>query len=161
MVFGLLTPDGQVDRDRTRELVERARPLAVTFHRAFDMAHDPRTAMEDLVAIGIDRVLTSGQEATAYEGMELIASLVQQSAGRLIIMPGGGIHERTIDTIIRRTGVTEVHVAALRVVESGMRFRNARCHMGGELRPPEFGLAVTEADTIRGLVGRARAAARV
>ena len=160
VVLGVLAADGQIDSERTRELTERARPLSVTFHRAFDMARDARAALEQLIAIGVDRVLTSGQESTAYEGMETIAGLVRQASGRIIVLPGGGIHERTIEPIIRGTGVREVHVASLRLVDSHMTFRNSRCYMGGELRPPEFAVAITEADTVRGLVGRARAAGK-
>jgi copper homeostasis protein len=158
VVLGVLDADGRIDGERTRELTERARPLSVTFHRAFDMASDPRMALEELIAVGVERVLTSGQEVTAYEGIETIAGLVQQAAGRIIVLPGGGIHERTIETIISRTGVGEVHVAALSQVDSGMSFRNPRCYMGGELRPPEFAVTVTEAHTVRALVSLARAA---
>jgi copper homeostasis protein len=158
VVFGVLTADGEVDRVMTRELTARARPLSVTFHRAFDMARDPVAALEALAEIGVDRILTSGQVATASEGIDLIARLVQRAGNRLIVMPGGGIDERSIDAIVRQTGAREIHVAAMRLVDSGMRFRNTRCYMGSENGPPEFAVAVTEADTVRNLVARAQAA---
>jgi copper homeostasis protein len=153
VVIGILREDGTVDAERTGELVRRARPMAVTFHRAFDMPREPFEALEALVALGIERVLTSGQEATAFEGADLIAELVSRAAGRIIVMPGGGITERNAARIVARTGVREVHAASFSPVDGAMRYRNPRCFMGGELRPPEFGLSVTEAARIRALVG--------
>ncbi|MBT4499813.1 MAG: copper homeostasis protein CutC, partial [Gemmatimonadetes bacterium] len=93
VVLGLLHPDGSIDRERTALLVEHARPLSVTFHRAFDMARDPHQSLNLLIDLGIDRLLTSGQEATALEGADLIAALVQQAQNRIAIMAGGGITE--------------------------------------------------------------------
>lgn len=156
VVIGILREDGTVDAQRTGELVRRARPMAVTFHRAFDMTGEPFAALEALVSLGIDRVLTSGQEATAFEGADLIAELVARAAGRIIIMPGGGITERNAPRIVARTGVREVHAAALSTVDGPMRYRNSRCFMGGELRPPEFGLSVTDPGRIRALAGAIR-----
>ena len=91
-----------------------------------------------LIELGVDRVLTSGQEPTAYEGAELIAELVRAAGDRIIVMPGGGITARNVGRIIRATGAGEVHFAALTPVGSGMRFRRAGVYMGGELRPPEY-----------------------
>jgi copper homeostasis protein len=159
VVFGLLTDEGDIDKDRTGELVRLARPMAVTFHRAFDMAREPRAALEALIELGVDRVLTSGQEATALEGGELIAGLVRQAAGRIIVMPGGGIDEHTIDAVLRRTGAAEIHAAALATVESAMHFRNPRCYMGSERGPGEYVLTVTDAGSLARLVARARGAA--
>jgi copper homeostasis protein len=156
VVIGILREDGAVDTARTGELVRRARPMAVTFHRAFDMARDPREALEALVSLGIERVLTSGQEASAFEGADLIAELVTRAAGRIIVMPGGGITVRNAARIVARTGAREVHAASFTRVDGPMRYRNPRCFMGGELRPPEFGLSVTEAEHIRALVGALR-----
>ncbi len=91
VVIGLLQPDGRVDAARTRALVELARPLSVTFHRAIDLCRDPLEALEDLAAIGVDRILTSGCRPTALEGAEVIAGLVRRSNGRVVIMAGGGV----------------------------------------------------------------------
>jgi copper homeostasis protein len=151
VVIGVLREDGTVDVERTGELVRRARPMAVTFHRAFDMTRDPFAALEALTALGIERVLTSGQEATAFEGADLIADLVARAAGRIIVMPGGGITERNAAKVLQRTGATEVHAAVISSMDGRMRFRNARCHMGGELRPPEFDIIVTDPGGIRRL----------
>src|SRR5690349_2336120 len=83
VVIGCLTAEGDIDRDLTRQLLELARPMNVTFHRAFDMCRDPQRGLEDLVALGADRVLTSGQEASCLEGLELLAALQKQAAGRI------------------------------------------------------------------------------
>ena len=151
-VFGILNEDGSVDVERTGELVELAQPMSVTFHRAFDMSRDPYEAMEALIALGVDRILTSGQEVSALEGLDLIADLVQKAGERIIIMPGGGITERNTKKIVQQSGAREVHVYAPMSVESRMKYRNTQCFMGGELRPPEFTLTVTDAERIRAFV---------
>jgi len=156
VVIGILTADGDVDVARTAELVALARPLSVTFHRAFDMARDPYRALEDLIGLGIDRVLTSGQESSVLEGLDLITDLVRRAGERIIVMPGGGINERNIGKIVAQSGAREVHFAAAASVESPMRYRNARAFMGGELRPPEFALTVTDAGRVQQCMSAAR-----
>jgi copper homeostasis protein len=156
VVVGCLTPDGEIDEPKLRELIALTRPLPVTFHRAFDMCRDPQRALEQLIALGVERVLTSGQEATAFEGLDLIAALQRQSAGRILIMPGGGINARNVEKIIAATGVSEVHLSARSTVQSGMRHRNSRCFMGGVLRPPEFEWKTTRAEAVQAVVQRAR-----
>jgi copper homeostasis protein len=152
VVIGCLTAEGEIDQVRTQELLALARPMNVTFHRAFDMCRDPRKALEELIALGANRVLTSGQESTCLEGMELLAALQKQAAGRIIVMPGGGITPRNIQKIIAGTGVTEVHLSARSTVESGMKYRNSSVYMGGTLRPPEFSWKVTDEHVVRGVV---------
>jgi copper homeostasis protein len=149
VVIGILNPDGTVDVERTGALVERARPLSVTFHRAFDVSRDPYEALEALIGLGIDRVLTSGQEPSVLEGLDLIVDLVRAAGERIVVMPGGGITERNIGKIVAASGVREVHVAAPVAVESRMRYRNPHVYMGGELRPPEYTIAMTNAERIR------------
>lgn len=159
VVVGCLTAEGEVDRVRTEELIALARPLNVTFHRAFDMCRDARRALEDLIGLGVDRVLTSGQEASCLEGMELIAGLHKQAAGRIVVMPGGGLTPRNIQKFVAMTGVREVHLSARHTVESGMSYRNGRVFMGGTLRPPEFTWKTTDEasvrEVVRGLRGHA------
>jgi copper homeostasis protein len=152
VVIGLLNPDGSVDGERTGALVELARPMSVTFHRAFDMSRDPYEALENLVKLGIDRVLTSGQENSVLEGLDLITELVQQAGDRIIIMPGGGITERNINKIVAQSGVKEIHVVGTIPLESQMIYRNPRSFMGGELRPPEFARTVTDMRRVREFV---------
>jgi copper homeostasis protein len=109
VVLGLLTAGGRVDRERTGQLVARARPLAVTFHRAFDQARDLEEALEDLVAIGVHRVLTSGGAATAAEGASRLASLVATAGERIVVLAGGGVRAPNVQRLVRTTGVREVH----------------------------------------------------
>jgi copper homeostasis protein len=156
IVFGILLPDGTIDAGRTRQLAEMARPLNVTFHRAFDMTPDPVQALTVLMDLGIDRLLTSGQETTALEGAPLIARLVDIAQDRIRIMPGGGIHERNIARIIRETGVSEIHVSARRRVPSPMTFQNPGVFMGGVLRQPEYERQLTDSDRIARLINLAQ-----
>jgi copper homeostasis protein len=149
IVIGLLNPDGTVDVERTRKLIEVARPLPVTFHRAFDMTRDAFSALETLIDLGVDRVLTSGQEATVVEGLELITELVQRAAGRIIVMPGGGITDRNVGKVVAATGAKEVHFGGGEAVEGRMRFRNPRVFMGGTLRPPEYSRDLVAPDYVR------------
>lgn len=150
VVIGLLTPDGDVDKARTAALIDMARPMNVTFHRAFDMTRDPFHALDDLIELGVDRILTTGQEPTVLEGAELIRELTRQARDRVIIMAGGA-SESTIRRVVAHTGVTELHLVAPKSVDSAMRFRNLRVFMGGELRPPEYSRAVTDPERLRHL----------
>ena len=108
-----------------------------------------RRALQQLIALGVDRLLTSGLEATAIEGAEVIAELVDQAAGRIAIMAGGGVNERNVARLVQMTGVGEVHMSARRTEESPMRYRNPRVHMGAALYPPEYSRQVTSSDRIR------------
>src|SRR2546425_4916267 len=114
IVTGVLRADGEIDQDRTGELIAAARPLRVTFHRAFDVCRDAGRALETLIALGVERVLTSGQAATAPEGAEAIAGLVRRAAGRIAVLPGGGVTEGNVAALVRATGVTEIGRASCR-----------------------------------------------
>lgn len=156
IVIGFLSPEGDIDLALTREFLALARPLNVTFHRAFDMCRDPRAALEQLIDLGIDRVLTSGQESSCLEGLDLIAELNRQADGRIIVMPGGGITPRNVTRIVAGTGVKEVHLSARAAVESRMQHRNSRCFMGGVLRPAEFSWKTTDERAVRSVVETVR-----
>ncbi len=157
IVLGILTVDGQVDRERTSELVRLSRPLNVTFHRAFDMVPDPFQALEDLVSLGVDRLLTSGQENSALEGLELITRLVEKAAGRIMVMPGGGISSRNIGRICRNAAFREVHAGGALLLESPMRYRCNHISMGRTFRPPEYAhYRVSAAEVKRLLDGAVR-----
>jgi copper homeostasis protein len=157
VVIGLLEEDGTVDIERTRQLVELARPLSITFHRAFDMARDPFEALETLIGLGIERVLTSGQEVSVLEGIDTIKALVQQAGDRIIVMPGGDITERNIGKVAGPSGAKEFHFAAMSSLESRMSYRNHRPFMGGALRPPEFSRMDTDAQRVAGVIRLASA----
>lgn len=152
VVIGTLTAEGEVDGPRTRELAARARPMSVTFHRAFDMARDPFAALETLIELGIDRLLTSGQEESAVAGLDLLRDLIARAGDRIVVMPGGNIHDRNVEKIARATKAKELHVTGFVDLASEMKFRNPRVYMGGLLRPPEYSRSVTSADQIESLV---------
>jgi len=130
VVFGLLDADGNVDSQRSSQLVELARPMDVTFHRAFDMSADLLRSLEDVCAAGANRILTSGGEPTALQGLASITTLVKAVAGRISIMPGSGIRPENARRIIEASGVREIHAGLASAVPSAMRFRNPRISMG-------------------------------
>lgn len=159
VVIGCLTPDGTVDIDRVTALVAAARPLSVTFHRAFDMARDPAAALEALIARGVDRVLTSGQRPTALAGLPMLRALVAQAAGRIAVM---GCGDLTPDNIaaVAAAGLRELHFAALRDTSSRMLWRNPGIGMGATELDREYRLTVTDEAQIRATIAAARAAPR-
>lgn len=157
VVLGALKPNGTVDQKRTRALIELARPLSVTFHRAFDMTRDPFVALATLIELGADRILTTGQEATLGDGLELIAELVQRAGQRIIIMPGGA-KEHNIARVVKQTGAREFHLTASHTVDSAMQYRNPRPFMGRALRPPEYARDVTDPRRVRKIIRLARGA---
>ncbi len=156
VVFGILNPNGTVDRERTAELAALARPLPVTFHRAFDVTRDPFEALDALVELGVERVLTSGQEPSALEGLDVIAKLVKRAAGRIIVMPGGGVTERTVARVAAGSGAGEIHFASLEPREGRMVYRNARVFMGGALRPAEYAQDVTRPESVAAVIAAGR-----
>ena len=152
VVIGMLTADGTIDVERSSRLIELARPLEVTYHRAFDVTADPFRSLDDIIGLSAERLLTSGQEPSVLEGVELIAELVRRAGDDIIIMPGAGITEKNLPRIMRETGAKEFHVTGSAPVQSTMEFRNERCFMGKALYPPEFSLKVTNADKIRNYI---------
>jgi copper homeostasis protein len=152
VVIGILDRNGSVDLQRTRELIDLARPLQITFHRAFDMTRDPFAALEAIIGLGVERVLTSGQQATVPEGIELIAALVQQAGDRIIIMPGGGITTDNAAEAAATSGAKEIHLGDMLSVPSIMTFRNERVVMGGAYTPSEYTRMLTDAVRIRRIV---------
>jgi copper homeostasis protein len=149
VVIGVLKPDGSVDVERTRMLVTTARPMSVTFHRAFDLCRDPSEALETLCGLGIERVLTSGQKNTALEGLDCIKRMVRLAAGRTIIMAGGGIKQDNVATIVAQSGVSEVHFSARKVTSSPMTLRIPGVFMGKAYEPDEYIRKETEVERIR------------
>jgi copper homeostasis protein len=152
VVIGMLNADGTIDVERSSRLIELARPLEVTYHRAFDVTADPFRSLDDIIGLSAERLLTSGQEPSVLEGVELIAELVRRAGDDIIIMPGAGITEKNLPRIMRETGAKEFHVTGSAPVQSTMEFRNERCFMGKALYPPEFSLKVTNADKIRNYI---------
>ena len=122
VVLGLLNIDGTIDMIRTGDLIETAYPMGVTFHRAFDRCRDPFIALEELIEIGCERILTSGQQPAAPEGVELIAQLNKAADERIIIMPGSGVRKENIKMIAEKTGCTEFHSSLRGKEKSKMEF---------------------------------------
>lgn len=122
VVIGILTSQGEIDKARTAHLIELAYPMGVTFHRAFDRCADPFKALEELIEIGCERILTSGQRSTAPEGGALIASLQQKADGQIIIMPGSGVRVDNIRQLADQTGCQEFHSSLRSKKDSAMEF---------------------------------------
>lgn len=124
VVLGILTQEGNVDKIRCAELIGYAYPLAVTFHRAFDRVVDPFAALEDIIDMGCERILTSGQQPNAADGLPLIKELIDKADDRIIIMPGSGITSQNIISIAESTGAKEFHSSAGITKDSGIKFNN-------------------------------------
>ena len=124
VVIGLLNPDGSIDVERSKQLVDLAYPMEVTFHRAFDRCRDPFEALEQLITLGFSRILTSGQQPTAPAGADLIAELVKKAEDRIIIMPGSGVRKENIAELAQKTGAVEFHSSLRTKVESRMQYRH-------------------------------------
>jgi copper homeostasis protein len=124
VVIGMLNADGTIDKKRCAKLVELAYPLGVTFHRAFDWSANAMDALEDIISIGCERILTSGQKPTAIEGAALLNELVRQADNRIIIMPGSGIRANNISELKEKTSADEFHTSARTLAKSNMQFIN-------------------------------------
>ena len=124
VVIGILNADGTVDIKRCKELVKSAYPLGVTFHRAFDRVKDASQALEDVIEIGCERILTSGLVSTALDGAETLAALIKQADERIIIMPGSGVRADNIIELAKKTGAVEFHTSARINIDSRMNYTN-------------------------------------
>lgn len=138
IVTGILLSNGSIDTERMSKLVEYAWPMKVTFHRAFDMCHDPFGALEEIVSTGASRLLTSGQARRAVEGVKLIKDLITIADDNIIIMPGAGIDEFNISSIALATGAREFHLSAGTRVESNMAYRKKGVVMGSMTPVTEY-----------------------
>ena len=154
VVFGILKEDGRIDTARARQLVELATPLSTTFHRAFDMSSNLNQALEDIIAIGMHRVLTSGGEQRAEDGMSAVAKLVAAAQDRIAIMVGGGIRETNVRRILAGTGAREIHANIGRTVPSPMRFRNDKISLGS-IKGREYQRVIVSEDQVSRLVAAA------
>ena len=149
VVLGLLTEDGRVDVARTRELVQLASPLETTFHRAFDLSADLNQALEDVIATGASRILTSGGEHTAPAGSEQIRKLVEAARSRIVIMAGSGIQSRNLRQVLAATGVNEVHASAKASLAGAMRYQKNVAMGSGQ--QSEYTRQVADEEEVRAL----------
>jgi copper homeostasis protein len=152
IVIGILCANGAIDTERTAMLVEMANPMAVTFHRAFDMCLDPVQGLEDIISAGASRLLTSGQKDKVPEGADLISRLVKQAGSRIIIMPGSGLDEFNIADMARVTGAHEFHLTGRKVLGSEMLFRRDGIAMGSVPDIPEFSRKVADPERIKNII---------
>ncbi|WP_248284664.1 copper homeostasis protein CutC [Pedobacter fastidiosus] len=144
IVIGLLKADGSIDKERCAELIELAKPMPVSFHRAFDMSNNLEKSLEDLIELGIARVLSSGGSSSAIQGADTLAKLILQAKGRITVMPGSGINENNLQDLIDKTGATEFHASAKEFVTSRMEFRNIHTKMGNIEDEYQYELTSTE-----------------
>ena len=149
VVFGCLTAEGNVDVQAMKMLMNAVGDMSVTFHRAFDMCKNPQEALEQIIALGCNRVLTSGQEPNAVKGIPLLKELVKQADGRIIIMPGCGVNPSNILQIAEETGASEFHFSGRSTYESGMIYRNPKVSMGGTVKIEEYEKDVTNPDIVK------------
>ena len=158
VVLGLLLPHGDIDAAETARLVALARPLKVTFHRAFDMCRDPLTAFDTLQTLGVDFLLTSGQRETAVSGVSLIRQLVERGKnGRLRVMAGSGVNAANAAQLVAATGVADLHAgsAVTDWVESQMQYRNPQVMMGSSTQS-EYARRQVTAERVAALVAAAQ-----
>lgn len=143
IAVGILQEDGTLDLERCAQLIRQAEGHPVVFHRAFDVVPDPFQTLEQLIDLGVTRVLTSGQEASAYNGAATIAKLIEQANGRIEILPGGGINRFTLADVVARTGCTQVHASLTMLDHDPSTQQRPQVAFGGSIRPPEDVFKVT------------------
>ena len=156
VVFGILQGDGRVDAGRSQRIRRLIGERQAVFHRAFDVTPEPFEALEQLVELGITRVLTSGQKNSAAEGAELIKRLIDRAGDRIEVLPGGGIQPYHVEEIVKQTGCRQVHLTAWGTAVDPSTHGNRAVTFGGALYPPEDRYEVTDAKLVRELAGRLR-----
>ncbi len=153
VVFGILDPDGKIDIDRSTRLRKLIGAHQAVFHRAFDVTPDPFAALEQLIDMGITRVLTSGQKNSVPEGIDLIKRLIERAGDRIEVLPGGGIAPYNIKEVVERTGCRQVHLTAWGAVIDSSTQANRSVTFGGALYPPEDRYEMTDAGLVKKLAG--------
>ena len=151
LAFGILRADGTIDSERCREIVKLAAGRTVVFHRAFDVTPDPLRALDGLIDLGIRRVMTSGQEANAYNGAAKIAGYLRHAAGRIEVLPAGGINRFTVGDVVARTGCDQVHASLSTSRKDESVLARPQVSFGGTLKPPEDQFTVTDPEAVAGL----------
>jgi len=152
IVFGILNPDGTVDVERNRRLVALAGGKQTVFHRAIDVTPDPFVALEQLIDMGVTRVLTSGQEDTVPEGVATIRALRERADGRIEVMPGGGIKPSNLAWVVDQTGCEWIHIAAFKNAHDPSCHARPHVTFGGALYPPEDMYPITDRNVIAGVM---------
>ncbi|MDB6064747.1 MAG: hypothetical protein JWR26_955 [Pedosphaera sp.] len=151
IAFGILKADGTIDVERCRQMVKLAAGREVVFHRAFDVVPQPLVALDQLIDLGVKRVMTSGQEASAYNGATNIASFIRHAAGRIEVLPAGGINRFTVADVVSRTGCNQVHASLSTTSKDESVLARPQVSFGGTLKPPEDSFPVTDPGAVAGL----------
>lgn len=150
VVFGILNSDGTIDKQRTLSLIEIARPMQVTFHRAFDRCNNLQQGLEDLIELGIDNVLTSGGNPKAIDSLPILEKLVQQAGNRINIMVGSGVNPYNVHHF-KNIGITNFHFSATTTTNSPMTFRSQAFDTTEQLSVSEFELKISSAEMIQAM----------
>ena len=148
VVFGILKTDGSIDTERTQELVRAAKPMHVTFHRAFDMTVDPLLSLEQVIDCGVDTLLTSGHADKAPEGTDLLKKLVEQAGQRIEIMAGSGVTAENVSALATATGAAAFHLTAKKNAASTMAYRKEKLFMGNG-RQTEYEWIIADESQVR------------
>ena len=143
VVIGCLKEDGSLDLERMKRLVDLAGDMEITLHRAFDVCHNPQRALEQIIKLGCNRILTSGQQPTAELGIPLLEELQKQADGRIPLFGGCGVNENNIARIAAEPGIKEFHFSARDSIQSEMIFKNEAVSMGGTVHINEYERNVT------------------
>lgn len=149
IVTGVLNPDGTLDQKRMAILVDAAYPMNVTFHRAFDMVKDQDETLEAIIYAGCARILTSGGQQTAPQGIEKLAELLKKAGNRISIMPGSGVNKNNIRNIAEITGAKEIHLSARSFIPGKMNFKHPMVTIGGTITIPDFELQIPDDKAIK------------
>ncbi|WP_295771788.1 copper homeostasis protein CutC [uncultured Mucilaginibacter sp.] len=156
IVTGMLHPNGTIDKVRCKELVKMAKDagMKATFHRAFDLCADMFQALEEIIEMGYDCILTSGSKTTAIEGASKIAQLIQKANGRICVMPGGGVSEYNVNDLVHFTGATEIHSSARKIRKTGMLYMNENILLGRSVGK-DYDIDETDAGRVRSIIEKA------
>ncbi len=156
VVFGCLNADGTINMEAMEKLMNASKGMSVTFHRAFDVCVNPKQAIEDIIHLGCNRILTSGQEKNAELGIPLLAELQKIAKGRIILLAGCGVNENNIAKIATETCINEFHFSAREIIPSGMEFKRERVPMGGTISIDEFSKSVTTEKRVQDTISKLR-----
>lgn len=152
VVFGCLTPDGSIDQIAIKRLMKASEGLSVTFHRAFDHCKDPFQALEQIIDLGCDRILTSGQQPTAEKGIALLKELIAKAGNSIVILPGSGINKNNIKNIAESTGATEFHFSAREPIDSKMIYRKPEISMNSIPGMDDYVFNATTPEKVREII---------
>ncbi len=154
IAFGFLTEGGALDLDRCWQMMKLAAGKQAVFHRAFDVVRNPSEVLEQLIDLGVTRVMTSGQEASAYNGAAAIAAYIKQAAGRIEVLPAGGINRFTVADVIARTGCDQIHASLSATSKDRSAAARPQVSFGGAVKQSEEDFTVTDAEAVRKLRGQ-------